>query len=51
MEISKVIFNLPKHYKEQLIKMCNMMGVEENRIITLTDLIIETLVKEFDWKI
>jgi hypothetical protein len=48
MEYEKIIFNFPKDYKRKLEKVVAMENIERDKNITLTDLISETLIKEFD---
>jgi hypothetical protein len=48
MEYEKIIFNFPKEYKRKLEKIVALENFEREKTITLTDLISETLIKEFD---
>lgn len=48
MEYEKIIFNFTKEYKRKLEKVVAMENIERDKNITLTDLISETLIKEFD---
>jgi hypothetical protein len=48
MEYEKIIFNFLKEYKRKLEKVVAMENIEREKSITLTDLISETLIKEFD---
>lgn len=48
MEYEKIIFNFPKEYKRKLEKIVSIENVEREKQITLTDLISETLINEFD---
>jgi hypothetical protein len=50
MEYEKIIFNFPKEYKRKLEKIVSLENVEREKQITLTDLISETLINEFDLK-
>ena len=47
MEYEKIIFNFPKEYKRKLEKIVALENFEREKTITLTDLISETLIKEF----
>ncbi len=46
--IEKIIFNFPKEYKRKLEKIVAIRNIESEKQITLTDLISETLINEFD---
>jgi hypothetical protein len=48
MEYEKIIFNFPKEYKRKLEKIVAQENFERERTITLTDLISETLIREYD---
>jgi patatin-like phospholipase/acyl hydrolase len=48
MEYEKIIFNFPKEYKRKLEKLVALENIEREKQITLTDLISEILINEFD---
>jgi hypothetical protein len=48
MEYEKIIFNFPKQYKRKLEKIVSMGNVENEKSTTLSGLISETLIREFD---
>lgn len=48
MEYEKIIFNFPKKYKRKLEKIVAIENIEKEKSITLTDLISEILINEFD---
>ena len=49
-EMTKILLNIPIEYKNKLDKIVAMEIIETNRSYSLTQLIIETLEKEFGLK-
>jgi hypothetical protein len=47
MKKEQIIFNIDKEYKDKLQKIVYMIGIEKNKHYTLTQLILDTLIKEY----
>jgi hypothetical protein len=50
MKFEKITFNFPQEYKRKLEKIVAMENISNENRITLSDLITDTLIKEFDLK-